>query len=139
MYGESSAATYKRSKGKNYRSIIDKKLKKWFPKDCKYKVTSGRRSRKYNRKVGGAKNSYHIHDRARDIKVKPCCRKKVINAIAAKSPLSLIIYGTHLHIDDRSVKVCLVKTPTWYRYCVAGEDFMFEENTAFRLQLEIDF
>jgi len=123
-----------------HKSKIDKKIRKYIKSKYRYKTTSGYRTHKHNKRVGGARNSYHLYNRARDIvPTNKYMRKKIITAIAAHSPLSLIIYDTHLHIDDRDIKVCMVKTPKWYRYCVFGKDVVYEDNIGVGIGLEIDF
>ena len=75
---------------------------------CKLRVTSGDRTPKENRRVNGAKNSFHLQkDRARDIKpVDPKCIKiKDLGKIACRYT-STITYPKHIHIDNRETKIC---------------------------------
>jgi hypothetical protein len=79
-----------------------------FPKGCDYKITSGRRSKAHNRRVGGAPKSMHLTGRALDVVVyTPRCRQAVV-ANASSRGLSVIKYNIHLHIDNRTKSVCLV-------------------------------
>lgn len=75
---------------------------------CKMVVTSGFRSKAHNTKVGGAKNSFHLYNRARDIKPKDknCISIKKLGDIACKST-STIIYKSHVHIDNRTKPLCI--------------------------------
>lgn len=102
---------------KCFGSEIDVKLKKVIPNNCKIHITSGFRNREHNKKVGGAKRSYHLFDRARDFKTIPrSCRLKIIQN-ALRTGLTVILYKTHLHIDDRNNQRCLVKIKRGFRYC----------------------
>lgn len=74
---------------------------------CKMKITSGYRSRKHNKRVGGAKNSYHLTNRARDIipVKRGCISLKKLAKIACKYATT-ISYHNHVHIDSRKRKKC---------------------------------
>lgn len=75
--------------------------------NCEMKITSGYRSRLDNKRVGGAPDSFHLFDRARDIKPKDktCISIKDLGKIACKIT-STIVYSNHIHIDDRSKPIC---------------------------------
>lgn len=75
---------------------------------CKMRVTSGYRTPEYNKSIGGAPNSYHIHDRARDIQPKDpkCISIKELAKIACFLKMSVIQYTRHLHLDDRTNPIC---------------------------------
>jgi len=70
---------------------------------CPITVTSGKRSKAHNKAVGGAKNSYHLTDRARDIKAK-CLKPAQLGKICKKYANGVIIYKKHVHIDNRDKK-----------------------------------
>ena len=67
---------------------------------CKIRVHSGYRSVWKNRKVGGAPNSYHLYDRARDISAS-CMSMKSLGKVARKYAQGVIVYKGHVHIDNR--------------------------------------
>lgn len=70
---------------------------------CKLHITSGKRSKSHNKKVGGAKKSYHLTDRARDFRSKyrkKGCGIKRLARIACKYTTT-IRYKWHIHIDNR--------------------------------------
>lgn len=75
---------------------------------CKLYTTSGFRTKEHNKRVGGAPNSFHLSDRARDFisitKGKSCSIKQLAK-IACKYATT-IEYKDHIHIDDRKVKKC---------------------------------
>jgi uncharacterized protein YcbK (DUF882 family) len=74
---------------------------------CTFTVTSGKRSKKHNKKVGGASKSYHLTDRARDFVVKSGnCTIPEVAKIACKYATT-IEYSRHIHIDDRKNKFCI--------------------------------
>lgn len=74
---------------------------------CKMVITSGYRTKKKNKEVGGVKNSYHLYNRARDIVPKDpkCVKLKDIWKIACNLG-SGILYKDHVHIDNRKKRVC---------------------------------
>jgi hypothetical protein len=67
---------------------------------CKIKVTSGYRSPKKNKAVGGARNSYHLYNRARDIQAS-CLSPEKLAQICKKYANGVIVYKHHVHIDNR--------------------------------------
>ena len=81
---------------------------------CEFKITSGFRTIQKNKEVGGAKNSYHLHGRAFDLVTN--CRKEFVKE-AMKKGLSIIKYPTHIHVDNRSRQVCLIKRKKGFTYC----------------------
>ena len=73
---------------------------------CKLHITSGKRSKKHNRRVGGARKSFHLTDRARDFrsaKRKKGCGIRRLARIACKYTTT-IRYRWHIHIDNRKGK-----------------------------------
>ncbi len=74
---------------------------------CKMKVTSGYRTKAHNRRVGGAKKSYHLKDMARDIiPVRSgCISLKKLAKIACKYTTTISYYN-HVHIDSRKQRKC---------------------------------
>lgn len=78
---------------------------------CNLLVTSGYRSPKENKRVGGAKNSYHLKDQARDIVPvnSKCISVKKLGNLACKY-VSTILYKRHVHIDARKNKICIKGT-----------------------------
>lgn len=73
---------------------------------CRIFVTSGYRTKKHNKEVGGAKKSWHLKDRARDFYVKgKGCTLKYVAKVACKY-LTTIRYPKHIHTDDRPNKKC---------------------------------
>lgn len=85
--------------------------------NCKVVVTSTFRTPAHNRKVGGAKRSMHLYNRAVDLVVDPECRKMIIKK-ARLSGLTVIIYPKgHLHLDNRKKVQCLIKLRKGYKFC----------------------
>jgi uncharacterized protein YcbK (DUF882 family) len=74
------------------------------------RVTSGFRSKEYNRKVKGATNSFHVLGMAADIqvaKIKPEDVAKAIELLIAEGKMKeggLGIYRTWVHYDFRGTK-----------------------------------
>lgn len=66
-------------------------------------VTSGYRTKKHNRNVGGVKNSQHLYGRASDIKVKGVLPSKVYNE-SIKLFDGVGKYNTFTHVDMRGYK-----------------------------------
>lgn len=69
-------------------------------------ITSGYRTPEWNKKVGGAKNSYHMRGMAADIKVNGMTPKelaKELNKIAADE-CGIIVYKNWVHFDVRTKK-----------------------------------
>jgi hypothetical protein len=70
---------------------------------CPINIHSGYRTYSENKRVGGAKHSFHLNDMARDIS-SPCASLDELEALA--SPLvTTIKYPRHLHIDTRKDKI----------------------------------
>jgi hypothetical protein len=71
------------------------------------KVTSGYRTKEYNTKVGGVKNSQHLFAKAADIKVKGMSSKRLANKIkklideGKMSKGGIGVYKTFVHYDIR--------------------------------------
>jgi len=75
---------------------------------CELVITSGFRTPEHNKRVGGAPNSYHLYNRARDVvpKDKKCISIKELGKIACKITSS-IIYKKHIHLDNRKNPICI--------------------------------
>lgn len=71
-------------------------------------VTSGYRSPRYNRQVGGAPNSYHVKGMAADIQVRDAAPQRVYDSALALFPDTggLGLYrrgdGGWVHVDSRA-------------------------------------
>lgn len=76
------------------------KIQKEVP--CKLSLHSGKRSPEHNKRVGGAPKSLHLTDRARDISA-PCLSHKELGKIAKKHVNGVIVYKSHVHIDNREI------------------------------------
>lgn len=75
---------------------------------CELIVTSGLRSPEHNKRVGGAKNSKHLTNSARDVILKDpnCLSYEKLWKIACKYGTGLL-ESDHLHIDIREEPLCL--------------------------------
>ena len=67
-------------------------------------ILSGYRTPGYNKKVGGATNSYHCKGQAFDIVVKGKTPKEVASLSEDFGINGIIQYDTFVHIDSRTVK-----------------------------------
>ena len=68
-------------------------------------ITSGYRTPEHNKKVGGAKYSYHMRGMAVDIKVKEVPPIKVANILdRLVDGCGIIVYESWVHFDVRSGK-----------------------------------
>jgi len=68
--------------------------------NCDFTISSGHRSKKHNKRVGGAKNSFHLTGQALDLV--PKCNKpfSYIARQAIKAGFSgVIVYKKHIHVD----------------------------------------
>lgn len=72
---------------------------------CEVVITSGYRDKAHNHRVGGAENSFHLTDRARDLVLSDCGIKKWMEY--ACKYVSVIVYKDHIHVDNRKEKLCL--------------------------------
>lgn len=81
---------------------------------CKLNITSAGRSKAHNKRVGGAPGSYHLKNRAYDLKPvkRSCISLKKLQRLACKY-VSTVLYSRHLHIDTRKVPVHL---KGWYKW-----------------------
>jgi len=102
-------------------ALIDKQINAIFPAKCWMLITSGYRNVKHNKRVGGAPNSYHVVDRARDIQTSVKCRKLLLKRLNS-SKLTVIRYKSHLHIDNRRVKKCLIRTISGFVNCASQQN-----------------
>jgi uncharacterized protein YcbK (DUF882 family) len=79
---------------------------------CDIIVTSGKRTPEKNKEVGGAPNSYHLKDMARDLVPKDtkCMNLRELFGYACSFPeLTAILEKHHVHIDTRKKKRCFEK------------------------------
>ena len=69
-------------------------------------ITSGYRTPEHNKKVGGAKYSFHMRGMAADITVKDMTPKDVAKELDKLVPNScgIIVYKSWVHFDTRSSK-----------------------------------
>ena len=67
-------------------------------------INSGYRTATYNKKVGGAKNSYHVKGRAFDIVVKGHTPAEVARYAQSLGINGIIQYNSFVHIDSRESK-----------------------------------
>ena len=67
-------------------------------------INSGYRTESYNKKVGGAKNSYHMQGKAVDIKVNGMKPKEIAKIAEEKGFTGIGIYKNFLHVDVRRIK-----------------------------------
>lgn len=69
-------------------------------------ITSGYRTPEHNKKVGGAKYSYHMRGMAADIRVDGKTAKEVANKLNAIVPneCGIIVYNNWVHFDTRANK-----------------------------------
>lgn len=67
-------------------------------------INSGYRTPTYNKKVGGAKNSYHVKGRAFDIVVKGHIPEEVARYAQKLGINGIIQYNSFVHIDSRESK-----------------------------------
>jgi len=64
-------------------------------------VCSGYRTPEYNSKIGGAKNSQHMHGKAADIKIKGYTPQQVADLAEEVGFKGLGVYQTFTHVDVR--------------------------------------
>ena len=69
-------------------------------------INSGYRTPTRNKKVGGAKYSYHMRGRAADIRVDGMTAKEIANKLDKIVPnnCGIIVYDTWVHFDTRDKK-----------------------------------
>lgn len=74
-------------------------------------ITSGYRSREYNRSVGGADGSQHLEGRAADIKVIGVGMEDIAVAAVKAGFRGIGIYGSFVHVDVRKNLINKVGRP----------------------------
>lgn len=67
-------------------------------------INSAYRTPDYNKKVGGAKNSYHMKGRAFDIVIKDVSLDDICKYAETIGVLGIIRYNSFVHIDSRTEK-----------------------------------
>ncbi len=67
-------------------------------------INSGYRTESYNKKVGGAKSSYHVKGQAADIVVSGKTPLEVARKAEALGMKGIIKYDNFVHVDTRSTK-----------------------------------
>ena len=93
--------------GKVQESLIDINISTLATMSgCRLKVTSGKRSKSHNAKVGGTEHSWHLVNRARDVVMVGRCGHtyQTLAVMATKLFNGVISYSTHLHVDTRPEK-----------------------------------
>jgi uncharacterized protein YcbK (DUF882 family) len=72
---------------------------------CTFVISSGHRTPRKNKEVGGADNSYHLYGKAIDV-VPKTCRYSIFRLaqIAHKYFNGVIYYDKHIHLDIRKDK-----------------------------------
>lgn len=87
-------------------TIDNKVLRLQHLSGCRLKISSGYRTPKRNKAIGGAPESYHLSDRARDLIIVGKCphNYRTLALIAAGLFGGVISYRTHLHVDTREEK-----------------------------------
>lgn len=94
-------------------TLIKKRIEREI--GCKVLVHSHWRSKSKNARVGGAINSYHLTGRAMDISASCISLKKL--GLVAEKYATVIYYKSHIHIDNRKDKKCLIKFGKYFKYC----------------------
>ena len=84
--------------------VVDKlqKIRSHF--NAAVTINSGYRTTSYNKKVGGAVNSYHVKGQAFDIVVKGKTPAEVAAYACSIGIPGIIQYNTFVHVDSRAVK-----------------------------------
>lgn len=86
-------------------SQLLQKLQKLRDSICKpIIINSGYRTESYNKKVGGAKKSYHMQGKAVDIRVNGMKPKEIAKIAEKKGFTGIGIYKNFTHLDIRPVK-----------------------------------
>lgn len=67
-------------------------------------ITSGYRTESYNKKVGGAKNSYHMKGMAFDVQISGVKPQQIAKAAEELGILGIIEYYNFVHVDSREKK-----------------------------------
>lgn len=111
-------------KGHRVLLTIDEQLEDVpLPNYCSYMITSGYRTKEKNKEVGGARHSYHLTDRARDLVTYNSrnrkwkgCRETFIKYAICKD-LTVLVYKSHLHVDNRKNQKCYIIKRGKYEPC----------------------
>lgn len=69
---------------------------------------SGYRCKDYNEACGGADQSYHLLGRAADIPVRDAKDRHLLVRAALELRLTVIVYPTFIHIDNRAEPLLLL-------------------------------
>lgn len=87
-----------------YLAVLLEILRKTIEKPVT--ITSGYRTPEHNKKVGGAKYSFHMRGMAADITVKDMTPKEVAKELDKLAPNScgIIVYKSWVHFDTRNTK-----------------------------------
>lgn len=90
--------------------LIDNRLIAWLEyirqllNNTPIYINSGYRTPAYNKKIGGAKNSYHMKGQAADIRSKDFKPLEVACAARALEIPGIILYDTFVHVDTRPTR-----------------------------------
>lgn len=66
-----------------------------------FTITSGYRTPKHNKKVGGVKNSFHMRGIAIDCYAKPLSHEHIAERALKCGFTTAIVYKSHVHLDIR--------------------------------------
>jgi len=67
---------------------------------CPGSVTSGKRSRKRNARVGGVRNSMHLLDLAKDVVLDTRADAKLFMQLCKRLKLWTLDEGNHIHVQE---------------------------------------
>lgn len=128
LMGTEAGAFNGKTGGLNRRLVLLlRQVENHFGRDVT--VTSGCRSYGHNRRIGGARESYHLRCQAADIKINGVGKGKVANYVATLAQRGGL--GTYCH--DDSIHVDLGPRRQWYWGCAGQRKFSqgsFHRSTA---------
>jgi hypothetical protein len=128
LLGTEAGAFSGKTGGLNRRLVsILRQVESHFGRDVT--VTSGCRSYSHNRRIGGARESYHLRCQAADIKINGVGKGKVANYVATLAQRGGL--GTYCH--DGSIHVDIGPRRQWYWGCAGQRNFSqgsFHRSTA---------